>query len=297
MTDLGIIFLHHSVGATTANNLALLRRLNPEAEIVTVSQRGEVFPGGYNTADMFDGPWRAYRMKANEFGWRTLIPGERARLARRFIWRNAELAIYQWYTHKRETARRWIVAEWDTLCLEPAASFFREVWDADVAGAAVHTLAGDPTWPHFRAKRLACLPAQYREQACGISPLPGLLFSDDALGRISRFVCDDYRFRAVFCELRVGTAAVACGYRPQEMPARVRKMLSAVHEYRISEINPSDGGWWHKVKDHDPLMSLECVSKGGCVSPSMNSGRGVLSQPHAIIAADVCPRRVQPSQL
>lgn len=263
MKDLGIIFIHHATGATTANNLALLRRLNPEAEIVTVSQGGEVFAGGYNTADMFDGPWRAYRQKFNEFGWRGLLFWDRARLARRFIWRNAELALYQWYTHKRESARRWIVAEWDTLCLEPAASLFRDMWDADVAGVEVHTLAGNPNWPQFREKRLASLPAEYRGQAFGISPVPGLLLSDEALGKISRFVRDDPRFRSVFCELRIGTAAVACGYRPVQMPLRIRQMLSAVHEYRASEINPSEGGWWHKVKDHDPMVRVGAAVEPG----------------------------------
>jgi len=259
MTDLGIIFIHHSIGPTTANNLALLRHFNPGVQIVTISQGGPTFAGGYNTKNLFKGPWNAYRQRMNEYGWRSLVRNGRRYTKKIYTWRNAELAIYQWYSQKREHAKRWIIAEWDTFCCESAISFFQDVWDADVSSTAVHRLSNDPSWPHFKDSGIDSLPPEYRQDACGMSPLPGLLFSDEALGRISRFVMDDARFRGVFCELRLGTAAVACGYEPIEQSDRAKRTLSAVSEYQAAEINIGDGGWWHKVKDHSSMVNVSQI--------------------------------------
>jgi hypothetical protein len=271
MTEFGIIFIHHSTGPTTANNLKLLRQFNPDAEIVTISQGGQSFPGGYNTRNLFNGPWRGYRQRLNEYGWRSLIRSRRRHREKVYTWRNAELAIYQWYSQKREHAKRWIVAEWDTFCCEPATSFFRDVWDSDVSGVNIHQFSRGDSWPHFSQEGMSSVPEEYREIACGISPIPGMLLSDEALGKISRFVMDDIRFRGVFCELRMGTASVACGYRPIEQSVRAKHTLSDVLEYKSCEINPNDGGWWHKVKDHHPLVAVEHRS-GYCANPQETGG-------------------------
>lgn len=267
MKELGIIFLHHAVGPTTSNNLEFLRRLNPHAEIVTISQSRHGFEGGWATRRLFAGGWMNYKPKLNEYGWRSLVTKGRAHSERVFAWRNADLPIYMWYSLKKEKAKRWVIAEWDTLCLEPAESFFRPVWDADVAGVFVHR-PGDPIrWPHFERGGLESLPAEYRELACGISPLAGLLFSDRALQRIARLVEQDVRFRNVFCELRVGTAACACSYDPVEMPAQMQFSLSDVAEFRAEGLQDHRHGWWHKVKDHHSLL-VEAGSVGPDLIPS-----------------------------
>lgn len=252
MHDLGIIFVHHAIGPTTANNLEMVRRMNPNAVVVTVSQHGETFPGGYNIRDMYDGPWRPYRQRINEYGWRSLLREGWRRQQRTFIWWNADMAIYLWYAHKREEARRWIVVEWDVLCLEPMQSFYRDVWDADVAAANIKRLDDTSRWVHFSDFGIALLPAEYRKAALGLTPLAGMLFSDDALREISAAVARDARLRGVYCELRTGTVAKHLGFDAVEIGGRSRRTLDDDREYNATSIE--EPGLWHKVKDHDPLL-------------------------------------------
>lgn len=257
--EVGIVFVHHSTGPSTSNNLALVCALNPDAVVVTLSQEGDTFRGGYNSRELTDRKWGAYRRKWNEYGWKQALFGDRGAQQRGFIWRNADLALYQWYTRRKEQAKRWVILEWDVLCTVGVREFYAEVWDADLAAVNVKRRESSPDWVFFSASELGKLPARFRPFATGVTPLAGLLISDRALSSVVEVIAGEAGFRDSFCELRLGTAAVASGFVPVELPASAKATLQDDHTFAVESIEGK--GIWHKVKDHHVQRFGELLGK------------------------------------
>jgi len=247
--DVGILFLHHNNDPVTLSHLELIRVSNPNVQVIPISQWGVTLEGGHNARELADEcDWVADRFADLPVGTaHTLDPSQRE-----MIWRNADLVIYLWHRSRRESAKRWIVLEWDVFCNISVDEFYAPVWDSDVAATSVPAYRWGSNrvhrspWYWFRRPELQRLPRRYRAYAAGVAPLAGVLLSDDALGQISDVVLNDPALSQVFCELRMGTVARYLGCELQEIGSLATQTLTGEREFSRCDINvPSI---WHKVK-------------------------------------------------
>lgn len=205
MRELTILFLHHATDPVTRHHFEILHWLNPGVPVVPLSHRCEdALPGSYDAA-------RLVPEFAGETGWHGL-----------------DVMLYAWYRAGRTaetTARRYALVEWDMLWRVPHADFYREVWDADVAGRDVKEPSRHRDWNWFA--QMSRLPAALQPFAGGIAPISGLFLADRVLAAISAQVLP----LDVFCELRLPTLAKACGFRLTELPPEKCRNLSFEARY------------------------------------------------------------------
>lgn len=176
----------------TVRRYETLVRLNPGVPIVTTT---------YGSADVLPGT----RDVASIPHWAGLDG-----------WANGDLCLYTWFRRWRTpetTAERYIYVEYDMLYRVPMADFYREVWDADVAGAQLFLVGRHRNWRFFKQAWPYLSPEQ-RRHAAGISPLAGTMIAHRALEKI----CEGRIPQGVFCEVRLPTLAFAAGFDVEELP-------------------------------------------------------------------------------
>ena len=200
MHELTILFLHHAANPLTRSRFASLQRLNPGVPVVPLTHRSnDTLPGCFDAA-----------LIAPEFA------GEDG-------WHGTDVMLYAWYRHARTaetTAHRYAVIEYDMLFTVPLADFYREVWDADLAGGHAMHPHECPDWPWFR--QTDRLPEALRPFAAGLTPVAGALIADRVLAAIVAVEIP----LGVFSEFRLGTLARAGGFHLTNLPEEKCRNLS-----------------------------------------------------------------------
>lgn len=259
--EYGIFFLYHDTGPETRNNLALLRYFNPGVPIIPINQwSNQVFPGGYRAKKLSTGKWRAHRPRWFGGTWKQPLRRLFRGVDRSYVWRNGDLSVYQWITqYERPHAERWIITEWDCFCTTNLRWVYQDVWDADIAATNVHQPEQDAPW-HFARER-PHVPDSYRPHLAGLAPLAGILVRAEVLYDIAQAVLKEPAWRKSFCEVRIATVANALGFEAEEI-ARAKPFLAGNKTFPAHAIQGR--GLWHKVKDHDPMVSPESLSQPAC---------------------------------
>jgi hypothetical protein len=233
--DFCILFFYHKCDEVTKYHLANLRKWNPGAIIVPVTDSvPELLPGSIDVAQ-FPSSWPEAQK-----------------------WRSVDTTLYRWFENRTFNARRYLIVEYDCLCTVDLNEYYSEVSDADVAGIDLFKMAENPRWKWF-VKELDALPAEDRKHASGIVPLTCTLFSHDALEEIVRHV---YR-HDVFAELRLGTIITKLGLRFRRLPVLKRSTI-CWHAYSW-QANRS--GLFHAVKSLD--HNSERLRQPGAVGSRM----------------------------
>lgn len=212
--ELCILFAYHRVNALSRRHLELVRAHNPGVPVVPLTDDvPEHFEDGVDVAE-FDDPF-----------------------AKSTPWRRCDSMVYRWFLNRTVTAARYVYLEYDCLCTVSLAEAYAEVWDRDVAAAAI-PMPEHSQWMWF--DEIDRLAPEDRPWACGTAPLAGMFFSHRALERIAATVSRD----DVFCELRLATAARKAGYAPVHLPAALRRTLRSSPYPRV----PTAPGLYHPVK-------------------------------------------------
>jgi hypothetical protein len=120
----------------------------------------------------------------------------------------------------------------------PIIEFYREVWDAPLAGAAVVDIVRNPDWHWFKEIKN---PNKYGGFLCGVVPLSGILFSREVLEIIAR-QADDPLYKPLISECRIGTLAKRAGYQPRQISSNAADYIT------WSPRTPTHPGIWHPVK-------------------------------------------------
>lgn len=215
--ELCILYLYHRCDEVTKFHLETLRRSNPTAFILPLTDAvPELLPGSVDVAR---------------------YPSEFADSQK---WRSIDLTLYRWFQNRSLNARHYIVVEYDCFCSVDLREHYAEVMAADVAGVDLFTKKQNPKWKWFQDDELHKLPAEDRPHAAGIVPFTCTMFSHAALTSV---VTNVYR-EDIFCELRLGTIINKLGLTYKRLPITKRSRIS-YHEYPWRTSSP---GLFHSIK-------------------------------------------------
>ena len=222
--EVGVIFTHFNTNPVTLQNLDSIRHCNPDVPIIAVSSSPEhILPGGLDISR--DKTWAAVtRGSAHQ------------------KWRNNDLKFYYGYRNRRVDCKRWVVLEWDAYCSMPLQEFFAESWDADIACRRFFSPGEEYRWYWFRERDR--LPQKFRASAQGAVPLVAVLFSNEAMHRLSEAARE--LEKNIFCELRVGTLAKYLGLRCAGIPKA--DSLRSIRWKSVPVKLLTRPGIWHAVK-------------------------------------------------
>jgi len=220
--ECGILFTHHRVDAVTLENMASFERHNHDCVVIPISTEQDVTPGGY-------------RLDENEH-WRAIT----ARSGRG-AWRNIDWAYWLYYSNRAYNCKRWLCSDWDVHCTGPLSEFYGPAWDADVACARPAIAGVDP---FYWFKEVPRLPADLRDQAAALTPMTCTLLSDRAMKTMT--AASARMSYDLFCEVRAGTLARACGFDITTIPHP-----ETIRWDRRPEI--TGRGLWHPVKEAETL--------------------------------------------
>lgn len=163
----------------------------------------------------------------------TIIPLETKKSTDKRVWRNCDLAIYDWYKNDRKVeCDYWIYLEWDTYCTVP----LRPIYEPTYPCTAAMVKFPISNWYWF--KDFYKLPDQYHQYVCGVVPFCGTAICDEGLKRISEIAPRS----DIFCELRFGTLANFLGYKPRPLETPTN-----LHSHTVK---PDSPGIWHKVTEY-----------------------------------------------
>lgn len=217
--DLCVLFLYHKCDELTKFHLESLRKSNPDAFILPLTDSvPELLPGSVDVAQM--PPFCADAHK----------------------WRGVDATLYRWFHNRTLNARRYLLCEYDCLCTVSLSDYYSDVWDADVAGVEFFTRDDNPHWKWFRDE-MNSIPSEDRSYTAAIVPFTCTMFSHVALEKI---VANIYR-HDVFCELRLGTIVNKLGLKFQRLP-RLERSTLCWHEYPWQTNRP---GFFHAIKSQD----------------------------------------------
>ncbi len=215
--ELCVLFLYHKCDELTKFHLESLRRSNPTAFILPLTDSvPELLPGSIDVARL--PPFCADAQK----------------------WRGIDATLYRWFENRTFNARRYLLAEYDCLCNVSLSDHYSEVWDADVAGISFFTRQKNPRWRWFVNGELDNIPPEDRSYAAGIVPFTCTMFSHAALTKI---VANVYR-QDIFSELRLGTTVNKLGLKFKPLPGPKAATI-CWHEYPWQINRP---GFFHAVK-------------------------------------------------
>jgi hypothetical protein len=220
--DFCILFAYHKVDALTRHHLELLKQHNPEAPIIPVTDDVAAHLEGGVDVMNFPDHWP----KANP-------------------WRRCDTMLYRWFLNRNLTAERYVWLEYDVLCTTSIRDAYAEVWDADVACKHYRLPTHRPDGQRSEAdwfwfSEINRLPEADRRFAAGLAPLACTMFSHRGLELITQNVTTN----DVFCELRIGTAALKSGLRVQQFSSS----LGAGIQWNAHGSVPTGKGVFHAVK-------------------------------------------------
>jgi hypothetical protein len=186
-SKLGVLFLHYHIDEVVRNNLASVRRENPEAVVATISTNRETFPNGYSVDDT----------------------PEIKKLHSIHPYFSSDWLICSWVAQRREKCEKWWIVEWDVYCRMSVRDYYKPVWHFPFVASSVKLRYRDPDWHWFGD--MSKVPKEYRPYAMGASPVIYLM-EDEALTA----TCQEMLRKPfdTICEFRFATMANACGYPP-----------------------------------------------------------------------------------
>ena len=212
-----ILFIHHlSLNeSTTRTNLALVRAMNPDCEVFTLS---------------FD----------------------KNRETPKWQWKNCDVLVYEWFEITHPKHDRYFILEWDCFCTQSMRAFYGGSVDYNAAGALVIqpwsdetilTQHGEPQtmrdWHWFAHNTSAELYPYLR----GITPICGSMFSHDCLFNMVQLWKTNLAFDRLFSECRMGTLAAMAGYEPRQI------RQDAPHFLHSGDVQIDHGpGVYHRVR-------------------------------------------------
>lgn len=218
--DLCVLFLYHKCDELTKFHLESLRKSNPTAFVLPLTDSvAELLPGSLDVV-------RLPRFCADAQKWRGI-----------------DATLYRWFENRTFNARRYLVAEYDCLCNVGLSDYYAEVWDADVAGIDFFTWQNNPRWKWFMNDEVHNIPREDRLYAAGIVPFTCTMFSHAALEKI---VANVYR-HDIFSEMRLGTTVNKLGLKFERLP-RPKCSTLCWHEYPWQTNRP---GFFHAIKSLD----------------------------------------------
>ena len=218
--NLCVLFLYHKCDDLTRFHLEILRKANPNAFVLPLTDDvQELLPGSVDVA-------RLPRFCDDAQKWRGI-----------------DATLYRWFENRTFNARLYLLAEYDCFCDVNLEEYYSEVMDADVAGVDFFTRQTNPQWKWFRNDEANKLPGEDKLYAAGIVPFTCTMFSHAALEII---VANVYK-ADIFCEMRLGTIVNKLGLKFQRLP-RVKRGTLCWHEYPWQINRP---GFFHSVKSLD----------------------------------------------
>ncbi len=213
--DVAIIFIHYDDDPITMRNFLSFKDKNPDVPIIPLASANS---------------WPLIPL-GNSFVSEKLTPKQDA-------WGNVDIMIYDYYLNKEIESKRWVIAEWDTFCNMSVREFYKDVWDQDISTASIRIKDIDPDWHWWKCQ----LPDRFAPFATGFDPIASLMFSDLALGAISRLHLISQL--DVFAELRIGTYAKFLNFTPV-----VNKSAFGKIRWRpFFDVKDCGPGIWHPVK-------------------------------------------------
>ncbi len=218
MEEVIFLFLYHKTDAVTQRHFQLLGQLHSRAQVVPLGYQLSVperLPGTVDVALDWD------------YGWPI-----------RSVWHESDKIYMRWFlSPKRPKARRYIFFEYDIWPNAAADAFYGDAWNSEVAATSIKTPESDPAWLWWaHAPRLKfAFPLRQ-----GISPLAGVLWSHEALDRLSQ----SRQFQDCYCELRLGTLAKLLGLKCTAIPQAHRTISWRPQDIQVS----SQPAWYHPVK-------------------------------------------------
>lgn len=226
--DLCVLFLYHRCDELTNFHLASLRKSNPTAMVLPLTDSvPELLPGSIDVSRL--PPFCDDAQK----------------------WRGIDATVYRWFENRTFNARRYLVAEYDCFCNVSLSDYYARVWHAEVVGIDFFTRQSNPHWKWFINGEVDNIPPEDRLYAAGIVPFTCTMFSHAALQNI---VGNVYR-RDIFSEMRLGTIVNKLGLKFQQLPLPERSTI-CWHEYPCQTNRP---GLFHAVKrlDHNQGKSQQ----------------------------------------
>ena len=216
--ELCIMFLYHKTDAVTIQNYNLLTWTNPKAVIAPIFVNAEsTLPGLLESIDVsqFDSPWDMSD-----------------------VWRSVDGVIYTWFRNRKLNAKRYVLMEFDCLCTQPLQEAYAAVWNADLA-AKDYYVPERHDWSWFFESHL--LDESDRCHMAGLTPMAGMLFSHEALEKLSEAELTN----PVFSEFRIGTTATRVGLKPQRFDFSLKStVFHHNHDHDFSKV-----GVFHPVKE------------------------------------------------
>jgi hypothetical protein len=217
MRELCILYHYHRVDDITWQHLNLMKKHNPDAIIIPVTNDiSEYLP------DSVD-------MKNFSSQWDTSNK-----------WRSIDTTFYLWFLNREVSAKRYLIMEYDCRCKMPFQEAYAEVWDVDVSCRSFYTPQNKPNWAWFKRKELNQFARQDRPHAAGVVPYVGTLMSHNAAERI----VDCVSRKDVFCELRLGTAIQKAALNVVPFPKNLKETMYAT----TTEFDLTKPGVYHPVK-------------------------------------------------
>jgi len=218
--NLCVLFLYHKCDKLTKYHLESLRKSNPTAFVLPLTDSvPELLPGSVDVA-------RVPRFCDDAQKWRGI-----------------DATLYRWFANRTFNARQYLVTEYDCLCNVNLEDYYAEVMNADIAGVDFFTQETNPRWKWFLNEEINNLPREDKLYAAGITPFTCTMFSHAALEKI---VPNVYR-HDIFSEMRLGTTVNKLGLKFQRIPCLKRSTL-CWHEYPWQINRP---GFFHAVKSLD----------------------------------------------
>lgn len=221
--NLGILFLHHGTNAVVLNNLSSIRRHNPHATIVTMSDK-DPLPGGYSLSSTPALEKLHARNKSRSSDW----------------------LVCSWFEQRKEQCDKWWICEWDTFCTTSIEEFYRPVWEFPFVVSCVLRQDRDPRWYWFREVRK--LPDGYRDFTIGASPFLYLVSSTALTDACEMLIREP--ILAANGELRFATAANRCGYAP----CGYSPPCDHITWMPIGYLDAQQRSIWHPVKYNVDLL-------------------------------------------
>ncbi len=216
--DLCMLFLYHKCDELTLFHLESLRKHNPDACIIPLTDTvQELIPGSIDVSG-FDSSFQDAEK-----------------------WRSIDTTVYRWFENRTFNARKYLFIEYDCYCTVNLAEYYGDLNDADVMGVYFFSMRENPRWQWFR--ELQTLPEEDRKLASGIAPFTCTMFRHEALEKV---VANVYR-HDVFCELRLGTTIRKLNLKFRRLPLFKRSTI-CWHVYPWQALRP---GLFHSIKSLD----------------------------------------------
>lgn len=137
-------------------------------------------------------------------------------------WLNTDISVFKWFIENKDIINyeRFIIVEWDCWCDCSIQQYFSRVWDCEVVVPNIKFPERDD-WYWFST--IGLLPLNAQPFAAGITPMTGVLISNNAMTQISKEILKP-QYASLNSELRLGTIATMLNLDPVVNPSYTRAL-------------------------------------------------------------------------